>query len=59
MRFGRNMARAGTDVARASLGYHRSIFWAMEKGWKAEIWHAGGLGHGKANGDDWGWSGPA
>ena len=55
---GTDVARTGPKVAGASLEYHRSIFWAMGKGWKAEIWHAGGHGHGKANGDGWRWSGP-
>ena len=53
------MIRAGLNRARAGPKYHLSIFWAMGKSWKAEIWHAGGLGHGKANGDGWGWSGLA
>ena len=27
-----DMVRAGPDVARAGMEYHRSIFWAMERG---------------------------
>ena len=51
--------RADPNRARAGPKYHVSIFWAMGKGWKTEIWHADSLGHGKANEDGWRWSGPA
>ena len=39
------VVRANPYLARAGPKYHKSIFWAMGRGWKAEIWHAGGLGH--------------
>ena len=32
-------------MARACLECHRSIFWGMGRGLRAEIWHAGGIGH--------------
>ena len=37
-----------TDMTRADPEYHRFIFWANGMGWKTEIWHVVGLGHGKA-----------
>ena len=44
------MTLCGSEVVRASPEYHKSIFSAMRRGWKAEIWHAGVVGHGKCNG---------
>ena len=31
------VVKASLDVARAGPKFHRAIFWAMGKGWKAEI----------------------
>ena len=41
---------SGTDVARGTSKYNRSIFWATVRDWKDKIWHAGGLDHWKDNG---------
>ena len=45
VRAGLGVVRAGPDMARAGLESHRFIFWALGRGWKAEIWHEGGHGH--------------
>ena len=39
------VVRADPDLARASPECHRSTFWGMGRGWKAEIGNAGGIGH--------------
>ena len=44
------MTLAGMEVARVGTEYHRSIFRAMARAQKAEIWHVGSLGQGKGNG---------
>ena len=38
------------NMARAMSECHRCLFWALGKPQKAEIWHVGGFGHDKANG---------
>ena len=46
------MVRAGPDRTRAGSKNHRFIFWAIGRGWKAEIWDAGGHGIEKSNEDN-------